>query len=73
MLGLRHGVNLLVDYDPAWATALEAEKNRIEHALKGVTFAVEHYGSTAIPGLRAKPMRVFFEVTELSGRVVASR
>ena len=56
MLGLKHGVNLLVDYDPAWASAFEAERVRIEAVLKDVAIVVEHYGSTAVVGLRAKPI-----------------
>jgi GrpB-like predicted nucleotidyltransferase (UPF0157 family) len=56
MLGLKHGVNLLVDYDPAWASAFEAEKVRILAAVKGAALGVEHYGSTAVVGLRAKPI-----------------
>ena len=56
MLGLKHGVNLLVEHDPAWATAFEAEKIRIQSAVKDVALGVEHYGSTAVIGLRAKPI-----------------
>lgn len=56
MLGLKHGVNLLVDYDPAWATGFDAEKIRIESAIRNVELVVEHYGSTAVVGLRAKPI-----------------
>ena len=56
MLGLQHGANRLVDYDPAWAAAFDAEKVRIEAAITKVTLVVEHYGSTAVEGLRAKPI-----------------
>src|SRR4051812_13498980 len=56
MLGLKHGLNVLVDYDPAWATAFEAEKMRIQGAIPDVVRGVEHYGSTAVAGFRAKPI-----------------
>ena len=55
-LGLTHGLNLLVDYDPRWPAAYAAEKERILGALGDLVVAIEHYGSTSIPGLRAKPI-----------------
>jgi 2-phosphosulfolactate phosphatase len=55
-LGLKHGVNLLVDYDPRWPAAFAAEKERILAALGDRVVAIEHYGSTSIRGLRAKPI-----------------
>lgn len=56
MLGLKHGVNLLVDYDPEWPAAFEAEEIRIHTAIKNVACRIEHYGSTSVVGLRAKPI-----------------
>ena len=56
MIGLTNGRNLLVDYDPAWPELFELEKSRLEGALRGISKAVEHYGSTAVPGLAAKPI-----------------
>lgn len=56
MIGLKHGQNLLVDYDPDWPVLFEEEKVRLETALKGVAHGIEHYGSTSVPGLRAKPI-----------------
>lgn len=55
-LGLKHGLNLLVDYDPRWPAAYAAEKERILVAFGDLLVAIEHYGSTSIPGLRAKPI-----------------
>ena len=55
-LGLKHGMNLLVDYDPRWPAAYAAEKERILAALGSLVVAIEHYGSTSIRGLRAKPI-----------------
>jgi GrpB-like predicted nucleotidyltransferase (UPF0157 family) len=56
MLGLKHGINLLVDYDPEWPIAFEEEKARIYSALGDVARGIEHYGSTAVEGLKAKPI-----------------
>ncbi len=56
MLGLKHGVNLLADYDPGWPAAFEQESARIRAAVGDVARAIEHYGSTSVPGLRAKPI-----------------
>ena len=56
MLGLKHGTNALVDYDPGWADAFDEERERLAAALVGVALGIEHYGSTAVPGMRAKPI-----------------
>jgi GrpB-like predicted nucleotidyltransferase (UPF0157 family) len=45
---------VLDDYDPAWPQQFEQERAAIETALDGIDAAVEHVGSTAIPGLAAK-------------------
>jgi GrpB-like predicted nucleotidyltransferase (UPF0157 family) len=74
MLGLKHGVNVLVDYDPAWATAFEAEKIRILSAVRDVALGVEHYGSTAVIGLRAKPIvDILLGVTPLENWIKCKR
>jgi len=56
MLGLKHGINLLVDYDPEWPFAFEEERRRIHSALGDIARGIEHYGSTSVEGLRAKPV-----------------
>ena len=56
MLGLKHNVNLLVDYDPQWETDFLKERERIAHALGDKILGMEHYGSTAVKGMRAKPI-----------------
>jgi len=55
MLGLKNGTNALVDYDPDWPLEFECERQRLAAALGGVA-PIEHYGSTAVPGMRAKPI-----------------
>ncbi len=47
---------VVVDYDPRWPQRFEAEKARIEAALRDIAVVVEHVGSTAVPGLAAKPI-----------------
>jgi GrpB-like predicted nucleotidyltransferase (UPF0157 family) len=44
-----------VEYDPAWPDAFERERVRIVAAVPPGT-AVDHIGSTAIPGMPAKPI-----------------
>lgn len=56
MLGLKNNVNQLVDYDPLWATEFAEERLRILNALGSLAKAVEHHGSTSVPGMRAKPI-----------------
>jgi GrpB-like predicted nucleotidyltransferase (UPF0157 family) len=56
MLGLKHNVNFLVDYDPLWESAFADERERIAGSLGMPSEHIEHYGSTAVPGMRAKPI-----------------
>lgn len=46
----------IVDHDPAWALRGLDERARIKQALGGLAVSVEHMGSTAVPGLKAKPV-----------------
>ena len=43
-------------YDPAWTTAFESERVRLAAALGPLARRIEHNGSTAVPGLAAKPI-----------------
>jgi GrpB-like predicted nucleotidyltransferase (UPF0157 family) len=43
-------------YDPGWVLEFEAERDRIAGALGKLAQRIEHNGSTAIPGLEAKPI-----------------
>jgi GrpB-like predicted nucleotidyltransferase (UPF0157 family) len=45
----------IVDYDPVWPARFEEEAERIRRALGDIAVRVEHVGSTAVPGLAAKP------------------
>jgi GrpB-like predicted nucleotidyltransferase (UPF0157 family) len=46
----------ICDYDPAWPAAFEGEAARIASALGGAALAIDHAGSTSVPGLAAKPI-----------------
>jgi GrpB-like predicted nucleotidyltransferase (UPF0157 family) len=49
----------VVEYDPAWAERFEALRSEYSEALSvaGVpVVAIEHVGSTSVPGLAAKPV-----------------
>jgi GrpB-like predicted nucleotidyltransferase (UPF0157 family) len=46
----------IVDYDGSWPRQYEEEKRRILAAIGRSVAAVEHVGSTAVPGLAAKPI-----------------
>lgn len=45
----------IVPYNPEWPSLYEKEKAQIESALGDNCVAVHHIGSTAVPGLAAKP------------------
>jgi len=47
----------LADPDPAWAEQFAEQRTHVEDLLRPwLTGPVEHIGSTAVPGLRAKPV-----------------
>ena len=47
---------IIVDYDPAWPARFEALRSRIAEAVREIALAIEHVGSTSVPGLPAKPV-----------------
>jgi GrpB-like predicted nucleotidyltransferase (UPF0157 family) len=46
----------VVEYDPRWPGLAAAEIERVRGALGAAAVGVEHIGSTAVPGLAAKPI-----------------
>jgi GrpB-like predicted nucleotidyltransferase (UPF0157 family) len=46
----------VVPHDPEWAGEFECEAAAIRNALSDVLLRIEHVGSTAVPGLPAKPI-----------------
>ena len=55
-IGLKRGTVDVVPYNPEGATEFEREKARILNACGSKVVAVEHIGSTSVPGLAAKPI-----------------
>ncbi len=48
---------VIADYDPAWVTRFEAERDLIYRTCGRDAFVrIEHMGSTSVPGLAAKPI-----------------
>jgi GrpB-like predicted nucleotidyltransferase (UPF0157 family) len=47
---------VVVDYDPQWPLLFEKERATIMAALGSRFLMIEHIGSTAVPGLAAKPV-----------------
>lgn len=52
--GARDAPIEIVAYDPSWPAAFEYERERLAPLLPGTE--VHHFGSTAVPGLAAKPV-----------------
>jgi len=46
----------IVPYDPVWPRRFESEKSILLDIFRSVSVHVEHVGSTAVPGLGAKPV-----------------
>jgi GrpB-like predicted nucleotidyltransferase (UPF0157 family) len=55
-LGLEPGIVRLVEHDARWATLFVAEQRRIREHSGELPLALEHIGSTSIPGMCAKPV-----------------
>jgi GrpB-like predicted nucleotidyltransferase (UPF0157 family) len=59
---------VIADYDPGWPRRFEVEHGRIAEALGDRALRIEHIGSTAVPGLAAKPIvDILVEVPSLDG------
>jgi GrpB-like predicted nucleotidyltransferase (UPF0157 family) len=46
----------IVEHDPDWAAQAQAELSRLAEAAGSAAVRLEHVGSTAVPGLPAKPI-----------------
>jgi GrpB-like predicted nucleotidyltransferase (UPF0157 family) len=54
--GREEGIIEIVPYTEEWPARYEAERRRIAEALGATARRIEHIGSTAVPGLAAKPI-----------------
>ena len=55
-IGLRRHTVRLVEHEPGWATLFAIEAELIRRCTGDLAVGVEHVGSTAVPGLVAKPI-----------------
>ncbi|WP_165555931.1 GrpB family protein [Kribbella pittospori] len=46
----------VVEYDPQWPVWFAEIRSRLTPYLEGIPHTIEHVGSTAVPGLAAKPI-----------------
>jgi hypothetical protein len=49
----------ILDYDPDWPRQAAAAIDALQAAAPGLFTVIEHIGSTAAPGLAAKPSRLY--------------
>ena len=66
MYGMRKTKLSLLSHDVSWATDFDNAKERILGALNCSNIFIEHIGSTAIPGVYAKPI---LDIAILSGEI----
>jgi GrpB-like predicted nucleotidyltransferase (UPF0157 family) len=55
-LGLARGTTVVRPYDERWPREFEREAAALRALLAGLVTAIEHVGSTAVPGLASKPV-----------------
>ena len=56
----------VIDYDPTWPAVFETEALALQTLIGDVMVSIHHIGSTAVPGLAAKPIvDILLEVTSL--------
>ncbi|SDZ29070.1 GrpB domain, predicted nucleotidyltransferase, UPF0157 family [Asanoa ishikariensis] len=60
------------EYDPAWPTYAQRALDEVLGVLPGLLTAIEHIGSTAVPGLAAKPVIDLMAATESLSAVVSA-
>lgn len=54
--GVPHGIVRLAAWTQRWPALFEEEAARLRTALGPLVLGLEHYGSTSVPGLPAKPI-----------------
>jgi GrpB-like predicted nucleotidyltransferase (UPF0157 family) len=55
-LDARTAMIIIVPYDPGWPAMFVAEAASIQDSMAALALRIEHVGSTAVPGLAAKPV-----------------
>jgi GrpB-like predicted nucleotidyltransferase (UPF0157 family) len=54
--GIEKRAIVIVDYDPCWPAQFQKHAEILARALGDRALAIEHVGSTSVPGLAAKPI-----------------
>lgn len=58
----------VVSYNPNWKDMYKEESEKIENMLNDIIIDIHHIGSTAIPGIKAKPViDILVEVKNIEG------
>jgi GrpB-like predicted nucleotidyltransferase (UPF0157 family) len=60
----------LTEYNPDWPNQFAELRERLSHCLGDVAVAIEHVGSTAVPGLLAKPVIDIDAVIPLHAKLI---
>ncbi len=63
---------VVVPYDPQWPALFAGLRAHVDAALAGLPHVTEHVGSTAVPGLDAKPIIDMDAVVPAAGWVAAA-
>ncbi|MFO7565473.1 MAG: bifunctional GrpB family protein/GNAT family N-acetyltransferase [Enhygromyxa sp.] len=63
---------IVVDYDPAWPAQFDQLRANLAKALGELALAIEHVGSTSVPGLAAKPIIDIDVVIESRAELLAA-
>jgi GrpB-like predicted nucleotidyltransferase (UPF0157 family) len=56
MIGLKRGIVQVVAYCPDWHDMFEQERQLLQQHIGHLVLDIQHVGSTAVPGLDAKPI-----------------
>lgn len=56
IIGLKSGKVKLLAYNPEWVEIFKKEEKRLRKAIGDIAVDIQHVGSTAIPGIPAKPI-----------------
>lgn len=56
MIGLKRRIVKLTPYKKEWSLEFEKERKKLEKIIGDKVISIEHCGSTAIPGIKAKPV-----------------
>jgi GrpB-like predicted nucleotidyltransferase (UPF0157 family) len=46
----------ICEYDPAWPGLFVSERDRVQRAFAKLATRIDHFGSTAVPGMAGKPI-----------------